>query len=137
MKKVCGITIKGSEIITVILEGDTIEHNVISSPFEKFKLSDSKDQSTVKSFRQKVLDFFDYQDFHAIGIKERMAKGRFAGGAITFKIEGLLQTSDYPVNIIHSNSIKAKTKNAIIDMDSVKVYQQDALLVAYYLLQAE
>ncbi len=134
MIKVCGIVLKAPGLISVVLEGTPDDYRVIPTAFDKFQLTDAKNQQAVKRFREEVLEFFDYEDFHAIGIKERMAKGRFAGGALTFKMEGLLQTSDYPVKIIHGNSIKAKTKNKIIRIEEVKKYQEDALLTAFYLL---
>ncbi len=134
MKKVCGIVLKSNELISVVLEGSPEDYRVITTTFEKYKLEDSKDQTQVKKFREELLDFFDYEDFHAIGIKERIAKGRFAGGALTFKMEGLLQTSDYPVKIIHGHRIKAKTKDQVIRVNEVKKYQEDALLTAFYLL---
>jgi len=121
-------------MISVILEGTTDDYKIISSPFDKYKLEDSKNQESVKKFKAAIHEFFDYEDFHAIGIKERIAKGRFAGGAMTFKMEGLIQTSDYPVQIIHGNRIKAKTKDKIIPINEVKKYQEDALLTALYLL---
>jgi len=122
-------------MISIVLEGTTEDYQIIPSVFDKFKLEDPKDQESIKKFRSAIHEFFDYEDFHAIGIKERIAKGRFAGGAITFKIEGLIQTSDYPVQIIHGNRIKAKTKDKIIPINQVKKYQEDALLTAFYLLQ--
>ncbi len=135
MVKVCGIVLKSNEMISIVLEGTTEDYQIIPSVFDKFKLEDPKDQESIKKFRSAIHEFFDYEDFHAIGIKERIAKGRFAGGAITFKMEGLIQTSDYPVQIIHGNRIKAKTKDKIIPINQVKKYQEDALLTAFYLLQ--
>ena len=135
MIKVCGIVLKSSEMISVVLEGTTDDYRIIPSSFDKYKLEESKNQESVKKFKSAIHEFFDYEDLHAIGIKERIAKGRFAGGAMTFKMEGLIQTTDYPVQIIHGNRIKAKTKDKIIPINEVKKYQEDALLTAFYLLQ--
>ena len=135
MLRVCGIVLKSKEMISVVLEGTIEDYQIVSTSFDKYKLIEPKDQEAVKKFKTDIHEFFDYEDFHAIGIKERIAKGRFAGGAITFKMEGLIQTSDYPVQIIHGNRIKAKTKDKIIPIAQVKKYQEDALLTAFYLLQ--
>jgi hypothetical protein len=134
MIKVCGIVLKANEMISVVLEGTVDDYQIVSTSFDKYKLAEPKDQEAVKKFKSDIHEFFDYEDFHAIGIKERIAKGRFAGGAMTFKMEGLIQITDYPVQIIHSNRIKAKTKDKIIPIDEVKKYQEDALLTAFYLL---
>ncbi len=134
MIKVCGIVLKSNEFISVCLEGTQDDYNVYPTTYQKVKLHDSKDQKVVKDFKNEILNFFDFEDFHHIGIKERISKGRFAGGPITFKMEGLIQSSDYPVYLVHTNKIKAKTKDKHIRMDEVKAYQHDALLLAYYLL---
>lgn len=134
MLRVCGIVLKSNEMISVVIEGTIENYQIVSTSFDKYKLIEPKDQEAVKKFKTDIHEFFDYEDFHAIGIKERIAKGRFAGGAITFKMEGLIQTSDYPVQIIHVNRIKAKTKDKIIPIGEVKKYQEDALLTAFYLL---
>lgn len=134
MIKVCGIELKASEARFVVIEGDPDSYEIVGLQNDKMKLENSKDQQSVSDFREKVLDFINYHDFHAIGIKERMSKGRFAGGALSFKMEGLIQTSDYKIDIVHSASIKSKTKDLLIDFDQVKKYQQEALRLAVYLL---
>lgn len=134
MIKVCGIELKSNEARIVVLEGEPNQYEIISLREDKIKLEDSKNQESVTRFRDKMLEFISFHDFHAIGIKERMSKGRFAGGAISFKMEGLIQTSDYPIHIVHSASIKSKTKDVLIDFDSVKKYQQEALRLATYLM---
>lgn len=134
MIKVCGIELKASETRLVVIEGDPDNYEIVPLDHDKIKLDDSKSQESVQRYREQIIDFISYHDFHAIGIKERMSKGRFAGGALSFKMEGLIQTSDYKIDIVHSASIKSKTKDLIIDFDQVKKYQQEALRLAVYLM---
>ena len=133
MKKVCGIELKSNEARLVVLEGSLEDYKVIATPYDKLKIEDTKDQSMIKEFHAKVLAFFDDEDFAAIGLKERMTKGRFSGGAMTFKMEALMQTSDYEVRLIHGATIKSKLKNVDYDPDVVKKYQEEAFRVALYL----
>lgn len=134
MNKVCGIELKGNEARIIVLEGNLENYKVISTPFDKLKIVDSKDQNMIKDFHAKILAFFDDEDFTAIGLKERMTKGRFSGGSMTFKMEALMQTSDYAVNLIHGATIKSKLKNVDYDPGLVKKYQEEAFRVALYLL---
>lgn len=133
MKKVCGIELKGNEARIIVLEGSLEDYKVIPTPYDKLKIEDTKDQKMIKDFHAKVLAFFDDEDFTAIGLKERMTKGRFSGGSITFKMEALMQTSYAEIRLIHGATIKAKLKNVEYDPDLVKKYQEEAFRVALYL----
>jgi len=135
MNKVCGIELKGNEARIVVLEGNLEEYKVISTPYDKLKIEDTKDQSMIKDFHAKILAFFDDEDFTAIGLKERMTKGRFSGGSMTFKMEALMQTSDYEIQFVHSATLKSKLKDVDYASDLVKKYQEEAFRVALYLLK--
>lgn len=132
MIKTLGITLKARRAVYVILEGLPEDYKVIEAGY--IELKDSKDQELVKLFYHKWMELIDTNDFNAIGIKARVAKGRFAGGALTFKMEGLIQMSDYPIQLIHDARIRSKLKDLDPPYGDIKVYQEDAAKVAYYLL---
>ena len=132
--KVCGIELKSNEARIIVLEGHNEDYEIIKTDLEKLKLIDSKDQAAVKSFREAILDFFSYHDFDVIGIKERITKGRFAGGAISFKMEGLIQTTDDKVVLVHNMSMKSTLKDVEIPINGIKKYQEEALRVSLFLL---
>ncbi len=134
MPKICGIEIKGSTAIIVVLEGDADNFKVIPTEFKKIALEDSNNQAAVKSFYKVISDFFKENNFDSIGIKERATKGKFSGGAPTFKMEGLIQLSDFPVSLIHGRTLKAKLKEKELDFTEVNNYQIEAMKVAYCLL---
>jgi len=132
--KVCGIELKSNEARIIVLEGHSEDFEIIKVDLEKLKLTDSKDQQAVKAFRDTIIDFLSYHDFDMIGIKERITKGRFAGGALSFKMEGLLQTADDKVVLVHNMSMKSTLKDIELPIDGIKKYQEEALRVALYLL---
>lgn len=133
--KVCGIELKSNEARIIALEGHAEDYDLIKTEFDKLKLKDSKDQKEVKAFRDTILEFLGYHDFDVIGIKERITKGRFAGGALSFKMEGLIQTADDQIVLVHNMSMKSKLKDVEIPIDNIKKYQVEAFKVALYLLQ--
>jgi len=132
--KVCGIELKSNEARIIALEGHAEDYDILKIELEKLKLKDSKDQQEVKAFRDAILEFFAYHDFDVIGIKERITKGRFAGGALSFKMEGLIQTADDQIVLVHNMSMKSKLKDVDIPIDNIKKYQEEALRVAIYLM---
>lgn len=132
--KVCGIELKRDQAICIVLTGNSDSYTIEHDDCARFVLEKSKDQKAVKHFRDEIFNYFDYQDFSAIGIKERASKGRFSGSPISFKIEGLMQTSDYSINIVHSATLASKIKEVILRYDELKKNQHKALELAYYLL---
>lgn len=132
--KVCGIELKTNQVNCVVLKGTADSYIIEHDSCARFKLENSKDQKAVQLFRDELFNYFNFQDFAAIGVKERASKGRFSGSPISFKIEGLMQTSDYSINIVHSASIASKIKEVILEYDQLKKHQYKALEVAYYLL---
>ena len=133
--KVCGIELKGSNAIFTCLEGDGVDHHFIAENTRKIGLDDSKVQQDIKDFSSAINSFFEEMKFDRIAIKARAEKGRFAGGAVSFKMEGLIQNCDFPVEVVHVASIKSKLKGVEIDLTSVKKYQEESLKLATYLLQ--
>jgi hypothetical protein len=87
----CGVDISGTELITAIVDGDADGYLYTSTKPSKIKLSDDEDQVSVKSFYETVTDFMRVNHIDLVAIKKRAGKGRFAGGSVTFKIEGVLQ----------------------------------------------
>lgn len=132
--KVCGIELKSNEARIVILEGHAEDYEIIKTDLEKLKLTDSKDQKSVQAFREGILEFFSYHDLDMIGIKERITKGRFAGGAMSFKMEGLIQTADDNIILVHNMSMKSTLKDVELLNDGIKKYQEEAFRVALFLL---
>ncbi len=135
MAKVCGIEIKGSVAIFVVLEGTTTDFKVIPTEFKKLNLADSTRQADVKVFYQTISAFFETYQFEKIGIKARGTKGKFAGGATTFKIEGLIQlAANASVTLMHGATIKARLKKETVVLEGVNSYQLEAMRLGYCLL---
>lgn len=132
--KVCGIELKRNQALCVVLRGTPDSYIIEHDDCARFVLENSKDQEAVKIFRDELFNYFSYQDFAAIGIKERASKGRFSGSPISFKIEGLMQTSDYQIKIVHSASLASKIKEVLLEYDQLKKQQHKAFELAYYLL---
>lgn len=129
--KYCGIELKSNEarIVSIQVDG-TGEYEFISTQTKKIKLDDSKSQEAAIAFRKTFETFFQKNNFERIGIKERMRKGKFAGGADSFKMEGIIQTLDFPIEILHTATIKAKIKEKTSKTDGINSYQEEALKVA-------
>lgn len=128
--KICGIELKGSEARIVCIDYVDGDYGFVCSEIKKIKLNDPKTQEAAKSFRDAFHNFFEDNNFDKIGVKERGKKGKFAGGPVSFKMEGILQSLDFDVEIIHTMTIKAAIKNDTLKSDEVNAYQVEALKTA-------
>ena len=133
--KVCGIALKASSAIFVILEGTKADYKIVESDFKRVDLDNkSKNQEEVKSFRSAVENFVRARNFDRIGIKERFEKGQFKGGAVSFKMEALIQSVSVDVGLVHPNPLSREIKKHELKYDDVLAYQKEAKQVAFYLL---
>ena len=134
--KTCGIELKGNEAIIVCLQKSGNEITQVHAEVKKIKLADSLDQESIRNFLSSINSFFASANLDAIGIKARATKGRFAGGSVSFKMEGLIQSTNFKVGVIPGATLKAKMKNDLEQWEKygVNSYQKDALLLAAYLI---
>ncbi len=96
-------------------------------------LDDDLSQESIKRFYNELLLLVKENNIQAIGIKKRQQTGKFSGGALSFKMESLIQLLNLQVEIIPPATITKQTKKLEIS-DSIFKYQIDALKTAYTLL---
>jgi hypothetical protein len=133
---VCGLELKASSAIVIVLRGTKQEYEVVETKFKKIELSDHTKQEDVMSFRQALSSFFESIGVSEVGIKARNEKGEFSGGVVSFKIEGIIQTTTANVRIIHPATISATFRKHVVDLEKIAMnkYQHEAFKVAYHLL---
>ena len=131
--RTCGIEIKGSEAIICLM---TLNNGLFELPDcrqNRFALSKDQDQQQMRHFQFTFAKFIqDYQVTQLV-IKERPQKGKFAGGAVGFKIETALQLiENCNCTIISATELKEKIKRYPIPVDfketGLKIFQETAFL---------
>jgi hypothetical protein len=133
---VCGIQIAGSTAIFTILKKRNGDIQDITGNFKKLQLKNDGNCNEVRSFSEAIKLHFDNLNPRRIGIIKRNKSGPFSGGAVSFKIEGLIQI--YEKNNIEVISLptlkKFKKEKSPIIAPQYK-YQEDSCLLAHYLLE--
>lgn len=130
--KILGIELKASEAILIMVEVES--ENVILSELKPKKLKLNSDQtSDVKTFVQTFNAVIQGNGIDKIAIKSRNKKGDRAGGAVGFKIEGIIQAvSEVQVNLIAPQTIASVIRNnKVFVPDSLSKYQETAYEVAF------
>ena len=128
----CGVEIKGSEAFLAVV--DIIDGKLIYVPTEtkRIALADDDQAANVRSFAELIAGFLRDNNLTEIAIKKRGKKGEFAGGAITFKIEGVFQMiRECNVDLISALTIAAKDrKHAFPKPETLNKYQTEAFRTA-------
>ena len=134
--RVCGIEIKSNEAVVCLM---TLEQGLFQLPDcrqQRFVLQQDKDAAAMRKFQFTVQKFLQDYQVQQLVIKERPQKGKFAGGAVGFKIEAALQLlPEAQVELIPATFIKEQLSRhpLLIDFKAtgLKVFQQTAFEVAY------
>ncbi len=125
---ICGIELKANNVILVVLKNN----KYIETSIKKIIIEDDKKQEEIRKFCNEFLDFLQKNEIEKVFIKKRAKKGAFSGGAVTFKLEGLIQLNPLcSVELISSQSISTfEKKNQIEFPKELKKYQEQAYLTA-------
>lgn len=134
--KICGVELTANDAVVCLLTLDRGQFILPDCRVRKLSLNKVHTQADLIKFQ---VDFsklmLDYT-IDKVFIKERLLKGKFAGGAIGFKLESAIQL----IKIIRVELLSAKTIKTILSDHplpvafkdtNLKTFQQTAFTVAY------
>lgn len=124
--KRCGIELKSNQAILVVMD----ENEYTDLKIKKITLEEDEEQKSIREFCNDFLHFLEQNQIEAIFIKKRAKKGTFAGGAVTFKMEGLIQLNPKcSVQLISPQAVSSfERKNSVQFPTTLKKYQEQAYL---------
>jgi len=128
---ICGVSLSGSVATLALLEIGDGGFRVIDCETKRIELGDGNKASAVKSFRDAFAALVRDHQIDTIAIKKRNTAGPFAGGAMTFKMEGLIQIIDVTVEFVAPVTIAESVKrNGYSRPPELHKYQNEAFEVA-------
>jgi len=138
--KVCGVELKANDAIISLMSLTDGLYTLLDCRVKKISINDASDAEQLKKFQ---FDFdklmTDYQIDHVI-IRERMKKGKFAGGAVGFKLEAAIQLADLSVSLMTPAKSKEIIKNSHVVMNfedtGLKQFQEQAFMTAFAYLES-
>jgi hypothetical protein len=138
--RVCGIELKGNEAIICMMELSNGLYSLIETRATKLSIQEATDSEQLKKFQFDFAKLMqDYKIDHVV-IKERLTKGKFAGGAVGFKLEAAIQLIvDLPTSLLGGSKIKEIIKQSQLDIDyrdmELKQFQEAAFMTALAYLE--
>ena len=138
--KVCGVDLKGNDAVICLMALDGGLYSLPDCRVKKLSIVDATDVEQLRKFQfdfKKLMT--DYQVEHVV-IRERMTKGKFAGGAVSFKLEAAIQLADdISVSILSPSKTKEIMKRSHVHMDfqdtGLKQFQEQAFMTALAYLE--
>ena len=133
--RICGVDITSGDAVVTLLGYENGLFDIPDCRVRKLTLSASADQEAVKYFHstfQKLMT-----DYHVdqVVVRQRPLNGKFAGSAVGFKVEALIELADCAVSIISPTEIKEQIKRNPLPIEfadtGLKKFQEQSFLTAY------
>lgn len=138
--KICGVELKGNDAIICIMSLADGLFAIHECRIKKLSIADATDTEQLRKFQfdfAKLME--DYQVDHVV-VRERMTKGKFAGGSVGFKLEAAMQLADnLSVSLLSSSQTKEIMKKSHLQMNfsdtGLKQFQEPAFMTALSYLE--
>ena len=129
--KVCGVELKGNEAIICLINKSDGMIDLPDCRVAKFDITEPSKTESIRDFQFKFKKLMEDYQVETVVIKERVMKGKFAGGAVGFKLEAAIQLIDaVEVEVLSAMDQKASLKRAPemlrVKEVGLKGYQQEA-----------
>ena len=138
--KVCGVELKGNDAVICLMLFEGGLYTLLECRVKKISISDATDKQQLQKFQFDFAKLMaDYQVDHVV-IKERMTRGKFAGGSVSFKLEASIQLiENLNVTLISTAKIKETLKNSDTGMNfndtGLKQFQEQAFMTGFSYLE--
>jgi len=134
--KICGVELSANDAVICLLELDRQQFNLPDCRVRKLSLPKEHTREDLRHFHITFAKLMSDYGVDTVAIKERALKGKFAGGAIGFKLEATIQLiGDLDVQVLSPKDIKlALSENRLpisFAETGLKVFQESAFTVAY------
>ncbi|WP_264875308.1 DUF3010 family protein [Vibrio agarivorans] len=134
--KICGVELSGNDAIISLLTLSDGVFNIPDCRVAKISIADANNTDKMKNFQFSFAKLMQDYQVERVVIRQRQTKGKFAGGAVGFKLEAAIQLIDgLKVDVISTSEIKEGLKRNPLRLPfketGLKQYQEPAFMVAY------
>lgn len=134
--KICGVELKGSEAIICLLSFKDGLFNLPDCRVRKIEFNKRNAIGDIRYFQSTFSKLMADYTISTVVIKERPLKGKFAGGALGFKMEAAIQLIDgLDVETLSPQVFKESIKRNPVVVPfaetGLKAFQENAFTVAY------
>lgn len=133
---ICGIELSANDAVICLLDLENKQFNLPDCRVRKLSLPKDHTREELQKFQFAFAKLMTDYRVDKVAINERMTKGKFAGGAISFKLESAIQLiEDIDVDLLSSAQIKSALSDNPLPISfsdtGLKIFQETAFKVAY------
>lgn len=132
---VCGVELTGKDAVISLLKEEDGMFYMPECRVRRIECKDVDSASELKYFQKTFEKLAEDYKIDVVVIKQRMKKGKFAGGADGFKLEAALQVSSLEVVLLSSTELKANLKHypmpITFDETGLKKFQEQSFITAF------
>ncbi|MEA3289288.1 MAG: DUF3010 family protein [Campylobacterota bacterium] len=131
---ICGIELKANNALIALINSENNNIEYIEHKQKKISIEDDENMEHILKFSNHIKELITTYNIEKIAIKKRAKKGNFAGGAVTFKLEAIIQLNGIsPVEFVSSQALnKLQKKDEIKFPSKLNKYQEQAYLAAVF-----
>lgn len=134
--RICGVELTGNDAVVCLLNLEDQQFEISDCRVRKLTLPKDHTREDLQQFQFAFAKLVSDYRVDKVAIKERMPKGKFAGGAISFKLESAIQLiANIDVVVLSSTQIKSVLSEHPLPIKfadtGLKVFQEAAFTVAY------
>jgi hypothetical protein len=139
--KVCGVELKGNDAIICLISSENNLYDIPHLRVPKISINNAGDAEQLRKFQFTFSKLVEDYNIDKVVIKGRALKGKFAGGAVGFKLEAAIQLiADLDVEILSSSFIKTALAKSQVDIDfrdtGLNKFQESAFTSAFAYLES-
>lgn len=133
---VCGIELKSNEAVVCLLSMADGLFNLPDCRASRITLQSTASREHLRQFQATFVKLMEDYKVDKVVIRERMQRGKFAGGAIGFKLEAAIQLAEsLDVELLSPSDIKQALKDNPMPIHfpetGLKSFQEPAFTTAY------
>jgi hypothetical protein len=134
--RICGVDLVGNDAVICLLEQEGQQFNLPDCRVRKLALPKEHSREDLRQFQFSFAKLMTDYQVSTVAIRERQTKGKFAGGAVSFKLEAAIQLiSTLNVLVLSPATMKSALKENRIPLSfadtGLKVFQEAAFTVAF------
>jgi len=133
---ICGVELSANDAVVCLLQLESKQFNLPDCRVRKLSLPKEHTREDLQKFQFAFAKLMSDYRVERVAVKERMTKGKFAGGAISFKLESAIQLiENIDVDLLSSAQIKSALSDNPLPISfsdtGLKIFQETAFKVAY------
>ncbi|WP_290702928.1 DUF3010 family protein [Amphritea sp.] len=139
--RVCGVELKGNDAVICLMVLDQGLYTLPDCRVKKLSISDSSNRDELSGFQFNFIKLMQDYNVDSVVIRERMTKGKFAGGATSFRLEAAIQlASEFDVSLLSASKAKEVLKDSRVILNfkdtGMKQFQELAFMTAFAFLES-